>query len=65
MVEMEEKAEISILVVDDNTNTLIEFRYNKKYKAQNGENGSGCTLYRKKWRRLIYRCTNRNSSKKC
>lgn len=31
--------------VDDNTNTLIEFRYNKKYKAQNGENGSGshCT----------------------
>ena len=28
-------------VVDPNQNTLINFRYNKKYKAQNGENGSG------------------------
>ena len=27
--------------VDPNANTLIDFRYNKKYKAQNGENGSG------------------------
>lgn len=27
--------------VDKNKNTLIDFRYNKKYKAQNGENGSG------------------------
>lgn len=32
-------------VVDPNANTLIEFRYNKKYRAENGENGSGshCT----------------------
>ncbi len=31
--------------VDKDKNTLIDFRYNKKYKAQNGENGSGakCT----------------------
>ena len=31
--------------VDKNKNTLIDFRYNKKYKATNGENGSGakCT----------------------
>ena len=27
--------------VDPDANTLIDFRYNKKYKAQNGENGSG------------------------
>ena len=32
-------------IVDPDANTLIDFRYNKKYKAQNGENGSGahCT----------------------
>ena len=31
--------------VDPDSNTLIDFRYHKKYKAQNGENGSGsnCT----------------------
>ena len=27
--------------VDKDKNTLIDFRYNKKYKAGNGENGSG------------------------
>ena len=27
--------------VDKDKNTLIDFRYNKKFKAQNGENGSG------------------------
>ena len=27
--------------VDKDKNTLIDFRYNKKYKAQTGENGSG------------------------
>lgn len=27
--------------VDKDRNTLIDFRYNKKFKAQNGENGSG------------------------
>ena len=27
--------------VDKNKNTLIDFRYNKKYKAENGQNGSG------------------------
>ena len=30
-----------IFVVDKDSNTLIDFRYNKKYKAQNGQNGSG------------------------
>lgn len=27
--------------VDKDKNTLIDFRYNKKFKAENGENGSG------------------------
>ena len=26
--------------VDRDSSTLIDFRYNKKYKAENGENGS-------------------------
>ncbi len=34
--------------VDPNANTLIDFRYNKKYKAENGENGSGSNCYGKK-----------------
>lgn len=34
--------------VDPNANTLIDFRFNKKYKAQNGENGSGANCYGKK-----------------
>ena len=28
-------------VVDPNTNTLIDFRFTKKFKAENGQNGSG------------------------
>ena len=35
-------------IVDPDANTLINFRYNKKYKAQNGENGSGKNCYGKK-----------------
>lgn len=35
-------------VVDPDSNTLINFRYNKKYKAKNGENGSGNNCYGKK-----------------
>ena len=33
--------------VDKDANTLIEFRFNKKYKANNGENGSGAKKYGK------------------
>ncbi len=33
--------------VDPNANTLIDFRYNKKFKAENGENGSGSHRYGK------------------
>ena len=35
-------------IVDPDSNTLINFRYNKKYKAKNGENGSGNNCYGKK-----------------
>ena len=31
--------------VDPNANTLIDFRFTKKFKAQNGENGSGGNKY--------------------
>ena len=34
-------------VVDPDSNTLIDFRYKKKFKAQNGENGSGSHCYGK------------------
>ena len=36
-------------VVDKDQNTLINFRYNKKYKAESGQNGSGNRCYRKIW----------------
>ena len=34
-------------VVDPDVNTLIDFRYKKKFKAQNGQNGSGNNCYGK------------------
>ena len=34
-------------IVDPDANTLINFRYNKKYKAENGQNGSGSRCYGK------------------
>ena len=33
--------------VDPNANTLVDFRYTKKFKAENGENGSGGHKYGK------------------
>ena len=33
--------------VDPNSNTLIDFRYKKKFKAQNGNNGEGSNKYGK------------------
>lgn len=35
-------------IVDQDTNTLIDFRFNKKFKAQNGENGRGSNCYGKR-----------------
>ncbi len=34
-------------IVDPDSNTLIDFRFNKKFKAQNGENGRGNNCYGK------------------
>lgn len=34
-------------VVDPDSNTLIDFRFSKKFKAQNGENGRGSNCYGK------------------
>jgi len=34
-------------IVDPDSNTLIDFRFNKKFKAQNGENGRGSNCYGK------------------
>ena len=39
--------------VDKDANTLINFRYNKKYKAENGENGSGNRCFGKSGKDLI------------
>ena len=36
-----------IFRVDPDQNTLIDFRYHKKFKAENGENGSGSNCYGK------------------
>ena len=40
-------------VVDPDSNTLIDFRYNKRFKARNGENGSGAHKYGKSGEDLI------------
>ena len=37
--------------VDKDKNTLIDFRYNRKFKAQNGENGSGAHKFGKRRKR--------------
>ena len=34
-------------IVDPDSNTLINFRYNKRYKAEDGEKGSGGNCYGK------------------
>ncbi|MCI8291423.1 MAG: GTPase ObgE [Clostridia bacterium] len=39
--------------VDKDSNTLIDFRYNRKFKAENGENGSGNHKYGKAGEDLI------------
>jgi len=39
--------------VDPDANTLIDFRYQKKYKAENGNNGEGSNRYGKSGKDLI------------
>ncbi|MCH3964719.1 MAG: GTPase ObgE [Clostridium sp.] len=37
-----------ILIIDENSTTLLDFTYRKKYKAEKGENGSGSKCFGKK-----------------
>ena len=34
-------------VVDPDVNTLVDFRFKRKFKAENGQNGSGSHCYGK------------------
>lgn len=47
MVETGGKGGDVYFTVDPDSNTLINFRYNKTYKAENGQNGSGKNCYGK------------------
>ena len=40
-------------IVDPDSNTLIDFRYTKKYKAENGQNGSGSHKFGKSGKDLF------------
>ncbi len=44
-----------ILRVDDNLSTLADFRYQRKYAAQNGQNGAGARCYGKSAPDLVIR----------
>ena len=43
--------------VDPDSNTLINFRYNKRYKAEDGKKGERRQSLRKRWTRPIYKST--------
>jgi len=49
-------------IVDPDANTLINFKYNRKYKAQNGENGSGNNCYGKNSR--MFKCASDSFNRK-
>ena len=42
-----------IFEIDNNMNTLVDFKYKRKYIAQNGENGRGSNCYGKGGENLI------------
>ncbi len=44
-----------VFLADDNLNTLVDFRYKRKFKAQNGENGQGARKYGKSADDLVIR----------
>ena len=52
-------------VVDPDVNTLVDFRFKRKFKAENGQNGSGSHCYGKSRTKCIYKSAKRNSCKKC
>ena len=44
-----------VFLVDDNLNTLVDFRYKRKFKAERGENGQGSRKYGKSADDLVIR----------
>lgn len=42
--------------MDPDANTLIDFRYKKKFKAENGNNGEGGHRYGKVGKILLLKC---------
>ena len=44
-----------VSLVDDNLNTLVDFRYKRKFKAERGENGQGSRKYGKSADDLVIR----------
>ena len=42
-----------IFEVDDNLNTLIDFRYRKKYKAEDGQNGAAAKMYGRRGKDIV------------
>lgn len=49
----EERAETWFFVVDDNFNTLIDFRYKRKFEAENGQDGGSKNCSGKSGKDLI------------
>lgn len=47
MEETEDMVETSGLVVDTNMRTLMDFKYKRKYTAENGGNGKGSNMHGK------------------
>lgn len=65
MVEIGGNGGSIYFIVDPDSNTLIDFKFKRKFKAENGENGSGSHCYGKSRKRLIYKSSKRYSCKKC
>ena len=42
-----------IFEVDDNLNTLIDFRYRKKYRAEDGQNGASAKMYGRRGKDIV------------
>lgn len=54
-----------IFEVDEGLNTLMDFRYQKHFKATRGENGMNKSMHGKNAAPLGCSCATRNNSKKC
>ena len=48
-----------IFIADDNYSSLIDFRYKRKYSAENGQNGGAKRCHRKERSRFNYKGSKR------